>query len=252
MSHVHPCQPARRLGAVLLCAVALLLTGCGDDDDAADLRTSPPDELADSTTDDADGGGDRDMADQVGADDAAGAVDPAGEDGIEGAGDPDSNEGPTEADDPAGEPSTGAVPGACDLAGADDVAAVVGTEVVEVRTIPGTGSFQDIDYTTDTCRFALPDGEVDVRILFDPSGIPFDADDVAELRAASQASRLANDHPHEEVSGIGQDAYFKADPLGNKLVIDRGDLVVTVDGDLADEPLPRDVVRELGLLVATP
>ncbi len=143
-------------------------------------------------------------------------------------------------------------PDLCDLLASDVVATAGGVEVVGTQPATGTGSLDGIDYATEGCTYELADGgSVDVRALTDPDGAPFGPDGFAELRAASDARRGSDDFPHEDVSDLGAGAFFVASLLGNELVVDTGTAVLTLDGEVADEPLSRDALRAVAAEAVT-
>lgn len=161
----------------------------------------------------------------------------------------------TEAPDDTTEPSgttAGEAPDICEALPADTVAGAAGAEVVDTRPTTGTGSLDGIDYATAGCTYDLADdGSVDVRVLTDPSGALLTSDGFAELQATSAGRRGSDDFPHEDVSDLGTGAFFLAGLLSNQLFVDTGSLVLELDGDAADEPLPRDTLRAIAVEAVT-
>lgn len=207
----RPHRPlSRGLGAALL-TVTLLAAACGDDsedNDDASTDTTAADEAA---------------GDEAGSDEAE------AEDNQDG-----SDAGSAEA----------ATSGFCDLVPAEEVAAAAGVEVSETTETTGTGSYQEIDYSTVGCTYEVAEGgNISISGLTDDMGTQLDSAILGELMTASEASSF-DDFPHEEVDGLGEGAFFQAG-LGppNRLFVDASPSPVLVIQNHRDLPMERESLQ---------
>lgn len=200
------------LRAALL-TVPLLLAACGDDGDT---------EASSDVTATSEDGGSSDDAPT----DEGGSGDTEGSDG-------------------------GAAPVAsaelCDIVSADDVAAAAGIEVASTTPSSGTGSYQEIEYSTIGCSYETADGgDVSINALTDEMGTQLEPEILLDLTAASAASSF-DDFPHEEVPGLGNGALFLAS-LGpsDSLIIDASPAPVLEIRNHRELPLDREALKAVG------
>lgn len=204
MSKSLPKPLARGLRAALV-TVPLLLAACGGDgDDDTSSGTSAPSE-------------------------AGTASDDSVPDGTEASGD-------------------GAPPAAsnafCDIVPAEEVAAAAGIDVSSTTPGSGTGSYQEIDYSTIGCTYEAADGgDVSINGLTDETGTQLPKDVFDDLKAASEASSF-DDFPHEAVAGLGNGAFFLAS-LGpsDSLIVDTSPSPILVIRNHRELPLSRDALQ---------
>ena len=136
----------------------------------------------------------------------------------------------------------------CESLPADTFSETVGGTITDTTFMGGGGIVGETSFDSASCTFKLDNGsEVVVGMLMDPETGSATGTGLFEAMYEESANDTFGGYEHEDVAGIGEEAFFQADSFNNKLMISMMDMVFVIEGKDADfEALERPVIQQIG------